>query len=153
MRLMALALLLSAGSVVSGQANPPLMQNPNQPSCSPSLNLTSPDVCVQSVAPALSNQPVFRPNQNLTQRGSSQVKQAIPLQLLVRHPNPIQLLALNQTAPQVAPNSAPHAGALPIPTTFPDAHFENIPTTWPGLKFLLVDQPPSATVLTEPKKK
>jgi len=64
-------------------------------------------------------------------------------QFLIRGQNPAQLLALNRFVPQGAPNPLPRGKAEPIPTTFPDAHFENLPTNWPGLKFLLIDQPPS----------
>jgi hypothetical protein len=149
MRFIVVALLLSAGSLATAQSNPSISQNPNPTSSNPSLKMFMPDTRGQAVAPALSTQATLRPNLNWAERGLSQPKPLIQSQLLIRGLNPTQLLALNQTAPQVVPQNSPRAKGVPIPTTFPDAHFESIPTTWPGLKFLLVDQTPPADKPTE----
>jgi hypothetical protein len=151
MRLILLALLVCPAAVAAGQSNPPASPHPdpipgnsvrqfNAPSFGFSLDAQSPRVSLLPATPA---------TPNWTGLASPQPKSAIPAQLLTRSQNPIQFLALNQHAPQVVPNNLPRGHATPIPTTFPDAHFENIPTTWPGLKFLLVDQAPSASKPTE----
>ena len=155
MRLVIIALLLSAGSAATAQANPPAAQSSNPASCNSALQSTSPapGACIESVSPAISSLPTIRPNLNWTGRDLQQVKPAIPAQLLTGGQNPVQLLALNRFVPQGRPNPSPRAKAEPIPTTYPDAHSENIPTSWPGLKFLLIDQLPSANKPTEAKTK
>jgi hypothetical protein len=153
MRLVILALLLSAVSIANGQSNPSLSQNTDPHSCDSSLKLISPDTCVISISPAISILPAAPSNLNQTGRAAPQVKPAIAAQLFTRGQNPVLFLALNQPAPPVAPKSSSRAKPLPIPTTFPNAHVERIPTNWPGLEFLLIDQPPSTTATTDPMKK
>ena len=92
-------------------------------------------------------------NQSWTGPGLPQIKPSIPAQLLTRGQNPAQLLALNQLTQKLTPNDSHRAKAEPIPTAFPDAHFENIPTNWPELKFLLIDKPPTTNVAPDPKRK
>jgi hypothetical protein len=153
MRLTVLALLLSAGPIAVGQPNPSASQAPNPASCDPALNLASPDACLQSVSPAISSQPAPHLNPNWANRGLPQVKPAIPAELLSRVPNPLQFLALNQAAPRAVPKTSPRGKSEPIPTIFPDAHFERIPTNWPGLEFLLINQSPPANASTDSKMK
>jgi len=155
MRLVILAFLLSAGSLATGQPNPPAPQSPNPTPCNSALQSFSPasSVCIDPGSIKTSVLPAPQPNQSWTGHGLPQVKPAIPAQFLIRGQNPAQLLALNRFVPQGAPNPSLRAKAEPIPTTFPDAHSENIPTTWPGLKFLLIDQPPSANQPTIAKTK
>jgi hypothetical protein len=150
MRLMILALLLSAGPLASGQLNHPAPRNPNPTPCNQTLQFIAPSAgpCVDAQSAAVAIQPATLPTLNWTGPGLTQVKPAIPAQLTARSPNPTQFLALNQLAPQVAPNSSLHAKAEPIPTTWPNAHFEKIPTTWPGLKSLPINHSPSADAAT-----
>jgi hypothetical protein len=152
MRLIVLALLLSARPIAIGQSSPSPSQAPNPDPCNSALKLISPDACVHSASTAISILPIAPPSLNRTGRALPLVQPAIPSQLLVRNINPVQFLALNQPAPQVAPKASLHGKTEPIPTTFPDAHFQNIPTNWPGLKFMLIDQPPPTSAAGQKKK-
>jgi hypothetical protein len=155
MRLVVIALLLSAGSVATGQPNPSAPQRSNPVPCNSALQSTSPasSVCLDPGSIKIPILPALQLSRSLTDRGLLQVKPAIPAQFLTRGQNPAQLLALNRFVPQGTPNPSPRAKAEPIPTTFPDAHFENIPTNWSGLKFLLIDQPAPAIKPAEAKTK
>jgi hypothetical protein len=153
MRLIVPALLLSAGPFALGQSMLSAPQTPGPIPCNSTSQFTSPSTGPDVVSPAISPQLANRPNLNLKNLTLQQVKPAVPAQLFTRGPNPLRFLALNQPAPQVAPKALPHLKSEPIPTIFPDAHFENIPTNWPGLKFLLIDQPPAASAATDGKTK
>ena len=160
MRLILLALLISAGPMASGQTSPSASQSPNPAPCKPALQFISPSSspCLDLQSPMVPILPAAPPNLNrydrgLTDRGQPQVKPALPAQLTARRPNQIQLLALNNLAPPPAPSSSPRGKAEPIPTTWPNAHVEKIPTNWPGLKLLLIDQPPPANKPAESKIK
>jgi hypothetical protein len=155
MRLTVLALLLSAGSLASGQQNPSVSQNASPVASAPVLTfIAPPSVAAPDSTPAtVSILLTIHPNLNWTDRGLPQIEPAIPAQLFTRRQNPVQFLALNHLVPPVAPTRSPHGKPEPIPTTWPDAHFEKIPTSWPGLNYLLIDQTAFATATTEPKKK
>jgi hypothetical protein len=154
MRLMVLSLLLSAGLVATGQTNRSASPNSGPIPCGSKLQVTSPSpsACPDAISPVVSTPTIDHPNLSWTDRGQ-QVKPAVPAQLMTRDQNALQLLALNQLASHEAVAHSPHGKSEPIPTTFPIAHFENLPTDWPGLKYLLIDQAPSATSPTKAKTK
>lgn len=153
MRLIVPALLLSAGPMALGQLMLSAPQTPGPIPRNSTSQFASPSACPGFVSPAVSPQLANRSNLHLKNLTLQQVKPAIPAQLFTRGLNPLQFLALNQPAPQVAPKASPQGKSEPIPTTFPNAHFENIPTNWPGLEFLMIDQPPAANNPTVSKSK
>ena len=80
MRLAILILLLSAGSVATGQPNPPAPQSPNPTPCNSALQSFSPpsSVCIDPGSIKISVLPAPQPNQSWTGHGLPQVKPAIP---------------------------------------------------------------------------
>jgi hypothetical protein len=156
MKLISLALLLSAASMAAGQSDLSASQRTSAAPDNSVLTFISPlSAGHGAVTPAASILTATHPNLTRTNVNSAspQPKPAIPAQLLTRGQSPVQLLALNHFVSPGAPNNSPLAKSAPIPTTWPNAHFENIPTNWPGLKFLLVDQAPSTNAAAEPNKK
>lgn len=153
MRLILLALLLSAGPLATGQPNPSPSQEPTPTPCKSPLLLIepSPGACLDALSPFVASDPAARPNLNWTDRFLQPVKTALPSQLMAHDPNPF--FALNQSGPLAIPYIPPRGKAEPIPTTWPNAHVEKIPTTWPNLKLLLIYQPPGANAATESKQK